>query len=297
MTAQLTSESATPAPQLAPLPLTRVGRPSLWASRELIANLTRREVSGKYKRTFFGHVWSLINPLAQMLVYTLVFSVFFRQKPDVGNPSGLHNYALALMCGLLPWTFFNGGITTGMSALITNSNLVLKVYFRRDALVSAQVFSLVVSFLFELLVLLVALLLFGGQPLLYVPVVLVVVALFTLFTLGLALLLSVANVYFRDTQHFIGIAFQLLFYLSPIIYPLSRVQVELQKHRLHGVSFYDLYQINPITRFIEMFRTLLYDNRLPSWGTIAYCVVATALALGLGAVVFNRFEGRLAEEL
>lgn len=280
-----------------PLRLAKVGRPTLWASRELIANLTRREVSGKYKRTVLGQLWSLVNPLALMLVYTLVFSVFFKQQPDIGRPSGLHNYALALMCGLLPWAFFSSGVTSGMQALITNSNLVLKVYFRRDALVTAQVLSLVVTFLFELAVLVVALVAFGGEPLVYVPAVLLAVAVLTLFTLGLALLLAVANVYFRDTQHLVGIVFQLLFYLSPVIYPLSRVQSELDKHSLGGVSFFDLYQLNPATRFIEAFRTLLYDNRLPPTTTIVYCLGATALVLGLGATVFNRFDGRLAEEL
>lgn len=279
------------------LPLTKVGRPSLWSSRELIINLTRREVAGKYKRTALGHLWSLLNPLATMLVYTLVFAVILKTRPDRGEPSGLHNYALYLMCGLLPWAFFSNGVTGGMSALIGNSNLVQKVYFRRDALVIAQVFALLVTFLFEMLVLVVALLAFGGMPLPWIPLALVGIALLTLFGLGVALLMSVANVYFRDTQHFISIAFQLWFYLTPIIYPLSLVQKRLHADHLFGVSLYDIYELNPMTRFLQMFRNLLYDNRVMAWGDLAYCAAATAVVLIVGGVVFSRFEGRMAEEL
>ncbi|HEX7355888.1 MAG TPA: ABC transporter permease [Mycobacteriales bacterium] len=287
-------EGATVLPEL---PLTKVGRPSLWASRELIINLTRREVAGKYKRTTLGHVWSLLNPLATMLVYTLVFAVILKTKPDRGEPSGLHNYALYLMCGLLPWSFFSNSVTGGMFALIGNSNLVQKVYFRRDVLVSSQVFSLLVTFLFEMLVLVVALLGFGGMPLPWIPIALVVIVLLTFLGLGFALLLSVANVYFRDTQHFVSIAFQLWFYLTPIIYPLSLVQRRLHTDHLLGVSLYDIYELNPLTRFIQVLRNLLYDNHFPAWGDLAYCLGSTVVALVVGGLVFSRFEGRLAEEL
>ncbi|MGH3744824.1 MAG: ABC transporter permease [Mycobacteriales bacterium] len=298
---QLVASDATvppdPTGSLPELPLTKVGRPSLWSSRELIINLTRREVAGKYKRTVLGHAWSLLNPLATMLVYTLVFAVILKTAPDRGSPSGLHNYALYLMCGLLPWSFFSTSVTGGMFALIGNSNLVQKVYFRRDVLVSAQVFSLLVTFLFEMLVLVVALLAFGGMPLPWIPLALLIIVVLTFFGLGFALLLSVANVYFRDTQHFISIAFQLWFYLTPIIYPLSLVQKRLHASHLFGISLYDIYELNPLTRFIQVFRNLLYDNRFPAWGDVAYCVGATVVAMIIGSVVFNRFEGRLAEEL
>lgn len=279
------------------VPLSRVERPSLLASRELIVNLTRREVTSKYKRTVFGHLWSLVNPLSIMLVYTLVFSVILKTLPDRGDPSGLHSYALYLMCALLPWTFFNSGITTGMAALISNAALVTKVYFRRDVLISASVLSLLVTFGFEMLVLVVALLAFGGMPLPWIPLVIVFMLVLTLFSLGLALLLAVANVYFRDTRHFVSILFQLWFYVTPVIYPLSRVGDRLQTHHVAGVSLYTIYELNPMTRFVNVFRNLLYDNRAPALGDVVFCVVATGVALTLGNLVFRRFEGRLAEEL
>lgn len=278
-------------------PLEVVGTPSLWASRELIVNLTRREVSSKYKRTALGHLWSLMNPLSTMLVYTLVFSVILKTQPDRGDPSGLHTYALYLMAALLPWSFFQGAVFGGMAAPVENANLIKKVYFRRDVLVSARVFSTLVTFGFELLVLVVALLAFGGMPLPWLPLVVVLVALLTLFALGLGLLLAVANTYFRDTEHFVAIFFQIWFYLTPIIYPLKNVQSTLDSHHLLGWKLSQWYELNPMARFANLFRDLLYDNHFPDWGDVAYCAVFAAVVLILGSLVFRRFEARLAEEL
>ncbi len=278
------------------MPLSQVGRPSLWSSRELIINLTRREVSGKYKRTVLGHLWSLLNPLSTMLVYTLVFAVILRTPPDVGDPSGLKVYALFLMCALVPWSFFSSSLTGGMNALIANANLVKKVYFRRDVLVSSTVGALIVTFGFEMLVLVAALLVFGGMPLPWIPLVLMTMVLLAFFGLGLALLLAVGNVYFRDTEHFVSIALSLWFYLTPVIYPFSRVASHLDHHVL-GVSLTTVYDLNPMTRFVDVFRALLYDNRFPAWGDVTYCVVATVVSVSVGMLVFSRFESRLAEEL
>ncbi len=287
-----------PAPVLPLVDGTR--QPSLRESRELIVNLTLREIRSKYKRTSLGHLWSLVNPIATMLMYTLVFSVILRSKPDRGDPSGLHSYALFLMAGLLPWTFFNNAVTSGMASLVANANLLKKVYFRRDALVSAAVFSGVVTFGIEIGVLLVALLAFGGMPLPWLPLVVLAVGLLTAFALGLALLLSVMNVYFRDTEHFVAIVFLLWFYVTPVLYPMRLVvNATKHSHRLFGwdLPLLDLYRCNPMERFVAVFRRLLYDNTWPEWQDLTFCAVVSASVLTLGIVVFRRFEGRVTEEL
>lgn len=270
-------------------------------SRELLVNLTLREIRSKYKRTALGHLWSLVNPLAIMAVYTLVFSVLFRAKPDPGRPSGLNVYAVFLLVGLLPWQFFNNAVNAGMSSLLSNANLLKKVYFRRDVLVMSSVFSWLVTFSIEVGVLLVVLLAIGGMPLPWLPLVVLAMAGVSLFALGLGLLLSVANVYFRDTEHFIAIFFQLWFYLTPVIYPLTFVSAAAHRSHLalfgHKLPILFIYKINPMEHYVQVFRALLYDNRWPSWGDATFCAVATAVTLGVGLTVFNRFEGRLAEEL
>src|SRR5690606_27276382 len=101
----------------------------LFATRELLANLTMREVKGKYRRTFFGQLWSLINPIATMIVYTIVFSFIFRARPAEGDPSGLNIYPLWLMCGLLPWSFFTRVVSGGLASITSNASLIKKVYF------------------------------------------------------------------------------------------------------------------------------------------------------------------------
>src|SRR4051794_23235489 len=98
----------------------------VWSARELVANLTLRDIQGKYKRTVFGQLWSLANPLAAMLIYTFIFGFIFKINPPPGEPSGLDYYALWLLCGLLPWTFLSNVINAGVSSLVENAGLIQK---------------------------------------------------------------------------------------------------------------------------------------------------------------------------
>ena len=268
-------------------------------SRELLANLTLRDVRSRYKRTVLGNVWSLLNPLAAMLIYTVVFGVFLKVTPEPGEPSGLDIFALWLLCALLPWNFFAIGMSAGMNSLLVNSALVLKVYLPRASLVVSAVLAVGVTFLIEMAVLVVVLLVFGANPLPWLPLVLVLMLLLAAFTLGVALLLAVANVYFRDTQHFVAILLQMWFYLTPILYPVSDVQSQQDRMAQQGrdVPLVRLFELNPIEHFVTAFRNLLYDNRWPSGADLLFCAVAAAVALALGVWVFGRYEGRLAEEL
>jgi ABC-2 type transport system permease protein len=268
-------------------------------SRELLTNLTLRDVRSRYKRTLLGNAWSLVNPLAAMVIYTVVFGVFLRVEPDRGDPSGLDVFALWLLCGLLPWTFLATGIGAGMSALVNNSNLVLKVYMPRAVLVVSAVLSVAFTFLIEMGVLTVALLAFGADVIQWIPAALLIMAVLVMFTLGIALMLSIANVYFRDTQHFVAIVLQVWFYLTAILYPIKYVQ--LQEDRLaaqgHDVPLVTLFKLNPMEHFVAVFRNLLYDNRLPSATDVGICLGTAAAVMILGVWVFSRYEGRLAEEL
>ncbi len=265
-------------------------------SRELLVNLTRREVSGKYKRTVFGQAWSLLNPLAQVVVLTVVFALFLRIPPDVGDPSGIRNFGLQLLCALLPWAFFAGAVNGGMGSLLGNANLVKKVYFPREVLVASTVLALDVTFAVELLVLLAAVLVIGGLGVLpYLVVVPYLVLALTAFALGIALALSVCNVYFRDTAQFVGIGLQVWFYLTPVLYTLD--YVAQAQRRVLGVPVEDLLALNPMAAFVDGFRAVFYDFRIPDAGDLVAITAYGALSLALGYALFRRFEGRLAEEL
>ena len=265
----------------------------LSAARELTVNLTLRELRGKYKRSVLGWTWSLLNPLATMVIFAVVFRFFLKVPVPIGDPSGLQRFAFYLLCGLLPWNLLANGIGGSMGVLVGNSNLIKKTYFPREVLVGANVASWVVSLLIELGVLAVAFVVAGNFTLPWLVPVLFLVILQTAFVTGIALTLSVLNVYFRDVQHLVGILLQIWFYATPIVYPLSVVQDALSDRP----ALFSLYRLNPMVRFVEAYRDCLYDLRLPPAKDLAYLVVIAGVSLAVGLWVFARLEPKLAEEL
>ena len=262
-------------------------------SRELFVNLTLRELRGKYKRSVLGWTWSLLNPLATMVIFTVVFRFFLKVQVEPGNPSGLDVFAIFLLCGLLPWNFLSNGMSGSMGALIANSNLIKKVFFPREILVVSNIASWVVSLLLELGVLAVVLVVAGNFVLPWLVPALGLVIVQTMFVIGLGLLLSVLNVYFRDIQHLIGILLQIWFYATPIVYPISVVRDALADHP----AFFTVYKLNPMVRFVEAYRDCLYDLRFPALLDSLYLFGVSAATLALGVFVFSKLEPKLAEEL
>lgn len=260
----------------------------LRGARELIGELTMREVRARYRGTVLGQAWSLVNPLAAMLIYTVVFAVLLRVQVPRGDPSGVDLFALWLLCGLLPWTFFSNCVTGGMSALVGNGPLIKKVYFPREVLVLSNSLSWLVTLGFELLVLVAALAVAGSLSILLWSLLAVpLVGLLVLFGTGIGLLVSVLNVYFRDTGQLVAISMQVWFYLTPILYPVTLVPESARS----------LYGLNPMERFVNAFRAVLYDGKPPRWQDLIAVVVASTVSLVVGYLVFQRFEQRLAEEL
>ena len=265
-------------------------------TRELFLNLTLRELRSKYKRSVLGWTWSLLNPLATMLIFTLVFRYFMKIQAPPGHPSGLHVFAIFLLCALLPWNYLSNGINGSIGSLVGNANLIKKTFFPRELIVFAQVASWLVSFLLEMVILLVALLIFGNLWFLELPAVLLLTVILSIFVTGLALIFSIVNVYFRDVQHLIGIIFQVWFYMTPIVYPITFVPV---KARVLGylLPVKTLYMLNPMVGFTQAYRHATYDLRYPSLASFGYLLLVSVATFLLGLAIFNRLEGRLAEEL
>jgi len=272
----------------------------IWNSRELLQNLTNREVRGKYRRTALGQLWSLANPIAAILIYTFIFSFIFRLPAQVGDPSGLNNYALWLVCGLLPWLFFNRVLTLGVESLVSNAGLIQKVYFPRIVLPLSLANATFFTWMLEMAVLVAALSLLGSFVLPWLPLVALFMVVFGLFSVGFAMVFSIINVYFRDLSYLLTIVLQFWFYLTPILYPVELVQT--QSDTLGGlvgtpVTLLDLYTLNPVEGFIEIFRNLLYDNRAPDLSTVLTALGWTVIAFGAGAWMYARKEKMLAELL
>lgn len=270
-------------------------------ARELLTNLTQREVTGKYRRTALGQLWSLANPIAAIIIYTFVFSFIFQIAAPLGDPSGLQNYALFLVCALLPWLFFQRVLSQGVDSIVDNAGLVQKVYFPRIVLPLSLMGASFFTWLFEIGVLLAALIIVSGFAVLpYVPLVLVFMLLLAVFAGGLAMVLSILNVYFRDLSYLVSLVLQFWFYLTPILYPVTLVQSQSDKiGGLLGspITLYDLYRLNPMEPFVAIFRNLLYDNRLPDLAPVLAASAWAAIFVVAGYLLFWRKEKMLAELL
>jgi ABC-type polysaccharide/polyol phosphate export permease len=264
--------------------------------REITSNLTLRELRGMYRRSFLGWGWSLLNPVLSVSVYWVVFGYFLDIQPPIGDPSGLDVFVLFLVCGIIPWKFFSQGVDSSLEVLIQNSSLISKVYFPREVLVIASVNALLVAFLIELGVVCILLLIAGNMVLPWIPALLLVVVLTYCFVLGISMLLSVLNVYFRDVKHLAKVLLQALFYSAPIVYPLRFVP---ERAEILGwnAPLRDIYELNPLVAMIKCFRNVLYDLRFPPLADLGYFALWSIGALAFGWFVFTRLERRLAEEV
>lgn len=266
---------------------------------ELLWNLTLRELRGKYKRSILGWGWSLLNPLVQLAVYSAVFGILFKATPPPGDPSGIHAYSFWLVSGLLAWNFHLNGVMGAIGSLAGNGNLIRKVYFPRSILPFATSLSWLVSFAIEIAALIVILAVFQTINLAVLPLVVVAAALLMLFSLGLGLLVSAVNVYFRDIEYLTQIALQVWFFGTPIVYNeklLTNPKTGLHYHLL-GIDVLTIEKLNPMYHFTGLFRTLLYHQTWPTFGEIGVLVAFTAASLAVGSFVFRRIEPRMAEEL
>jgi ABC-type polysaccharide/polyol phosphate export permease len=237
-----------------------------------------------------GWTWSLLNPISSIVIYSVFVGGLLGARATTGNPSGLANFPLFLSCALLPWNFLATGVQSAIPSLVSNANLIRKVYFPREYVVTSIIGGFGVTLLIELAVLCAALAFFGEVVVLRIPLVLMFVAMQALLVIGLGLALSVLNVWFRDIQHFATIGFQIWFYLTPVVYSPTLV-------KQRSPSLYRLYELNPMLHFTAAYRNLLYDGRLPTLTTWLACLGSSLLVLVAGWLVFRRFQADLAEEL
>jgi lipopolysaccharide transport system permease protein len=246
---------------------------------ELLVNLTKREVKGRYSQSFFGFAWAMAQPLATMLVFTFVFS----RLGQIG--SGGAPYPLFAYAALVPWFFFSNSVSSGMMSVITYRNIVTKTYFPREIIPLAQVSSRLLDFgAAATLFVLMALHYHVGfgvwaltLPLLFVMLV--------AFTCAITLLTSATNVFYRDVSPVVTIALQLWLYLTPVAYPLSKVP---DRYRL-------FFALNPLTAIIEGTRSALVFNRAPDWSLVGLGASITAVLLVGSFVLFKKLDRYFAD--
>ena len=263
----------------------------LWRYRGLIGNFAQRELKGRYRGSALGSAWSLLNPLATLGVYTLVFGFFLKFQPPVAGNGTLKNFAVYLFTGLVVWNLFFTVVTGSMAALVGAGPLLKKIYFPAYAPVAGNAASTLVQSATEVGLLLVvyALLRNISWTLLLLPFLLV---LLTAFSLGVGLALAILNARFRDVSHLVNVGLSLMFYASPVIYPISYITNEYDKH-----PWLRLYEYNPVTAFVEAFRDVLYDLRTPSAGRLLYLTVISVVVLVAGWTYFRATSLDVSEDL
>jgi homopolymeric O-antigen transport system permease protein len=243
--------------------------------RELIAILVARDLKVRYKRSILGMLWTLLNPLLQMAVYTVVFSRIMRL--------GVPNYSVFLLGGLLPWTFISVGTLGSAFSLLNNQALIRKISVPQAVYPLSVVASKGVDLCLSLAPLAIIAAIVGVRPGLSWIFLPVAVAVAAIFTTGLALVFSSATVFFRDMRHLIDILFQVWFYVTPVLYPPSFLE------RLPG-GWGRLLVANPAAPIVRLFQTIIYEQRFPEAGTVALASVFALAALGIGTLVFERTE-------
>jgi homopolymeric O-antigen transport system permease protein len=257
----------------------RPERLSLSAYLELLLNLTRREVKGRYSQSLFGAGWAIAQPLATMAVFTLVFSRLTTMPTD-GAP-----YPLFAFVALVPWFFFSNSVTSGTMSLITYRNIVTKTYFPREIVPLAQVSSRLVdlaaaSSLFALLMIYYRV---GLGP--WAAMVPVFVLLLVMFTVGFTMATSAGNVFYRDVSPVVQISLQLWLYLTPVAYPLSVVPER----------FRALFLLNPLTGVVEGLRAVLVFGREPDWQVVGISAALIVTIFFAALVLFKKTDKYFAD--
>jgi ABC-type polysaccharide/polyol phosphate export permease len=255
--------------------------------RELFANLFRRDFQAKYKGSVLGIVWSLVNPLVLLGVYLLVFGVIFTGQT-------ITHYPIYLLAGLASWIFFAVSMQSAARSMVDSAELIKKVRFPRQLVAFSMVATQAVTYAVMMAILLVLSVAFvpGARTTFWVAVPLAVV--FVGFVAGLALLFACLNVLYRDVEHVLAAALLPWFFLTPILWHVASLPASAQRHHL----LLDVLRYgNPVAPAIYAIRDALWSGHLPRLADVIYMVVAAALALALGAYVFNRVDDRIAVEL
>lgn len=245
----------------------------------LIKHLAKREIIVRYKQSFLGILWVVLNPFMQMLIMSFVFSYVFKYEFK-GVP-----YPLFMYAGLLPWTLFGNSLNSGMGALIEGAGLLKKIYFPREVLILATLLAKTFDFFLSFSVFIVMMLFyhvpFTWHFFLFIPILFIQF----LFMYGVSMILAVLNLFYRDIQYLVGLVLTLLFYLTPIVY-----QVESFPQKLRWI-----FQINPMSVFINAYRQVLLAHDVPKWESLGIGVIVSLVIFVIGYRFFKKMEGRFAD--
>lgn len=252
----------------------------LYLYRHMVFSLVKRDLRGRYKGSVLGFLWTFLNPLFQLVVYTLVFSVIMK--------TGIDQYYLFLFVGLVPWLFFSTCLTTGASCILAQHDMVKKIYFPREVLPISFVISQFVNMLLTFIIIF-AVVIFSGIginfiSLLFLPLIMLIEF---ILALGITMLSSSLTVYFRDLEYILGIVSMAWMYLTPIIYSQESVPDEILP----------IFNLNPMAPIVIAYRDILYYKEIPELGTLLHALLFGLIILVIGCFSFAKLKKHFAEEL
>ena len=252
----------------------------LYEYRELLKTSISKDVRGKYKNSILVVVWSFLNPFLQISFYEFVFPLLMRGGT-------IENYTVFICCGLIPWTFFSTAVSRTSFTIVENGNIVKKVYFPREILPISVVTSEAINFVISTLIIIAFVIGYGvgiSKYIIFYPLILLVQY---LLLIGIGFIVSSITVYFRDLQHFIGIALQLFFYATPIVYAPGQIPE----------SFQWIIKFNPMTYIINGFRDIFYYKQMPDITSLGFVFLISIALCFVGYFIFHKLQKRFAEEM
>lgn len=252
----------------------------IYEYRDMIFSLVKRELRGRYQKSVLGMLWTFLNPLCQIVIYTFVFSVIFSNN--------MENYYIYLTVGMIPWTFFSEALGQGAGSIVSNADMTKKIYFPREVLTIASVTAKFVNMLLSFVIVFIFLFISGVGVSLRVLYWLFPVMIAEYFVaLGFTLFFSAITVYLRDMEYIVGVVLMAWIWATPIMYTLdgrSEFVVRVLK-------------LNPMTTIILSYQNILYYQTMPDVSALGCVILVGILLLIIGEAVFIRLEGNFAEEL
>lgn len=251
----------------------------LYNYRELLKTNIRKEIRGKYKGSWLGILWTFLNPLLMLAVYSFVFPYILRVNVD--------NYTIFMIVALIPWNFFTAAIQTGTGSVVANGNILKKVYFPREIIPISITTSQLVNFLITCLIMFVFIIFSGVGFSWHIVIFPLLILIQYLITLASIFILSAVTVFVRDIDHFVSVILMLGFYATPIVYQANMLPDKFQW----------ALKINPMAQIVEAYRAIFYYHQMPDWTMIGIWGIASVVLLIIGYGIFKKLEKSFVEEL
>jgi ABC-2 type transport system permease protein/lipopolysaccharide transport system permease protein len=243
--------------------------------RQVLQQLIHQQITMRYRRTFFGFFWTLLNPLLNMAIIAAVFSLVMKFQ--------VNEYAIFLFAAMIPWSIFSNSLNQGGGALLANESLFKKIYLPKQLFVVSVVISTMIDSLLSTACLFIIAVFLGAKisfALFFLPVAFLLLA---SFSLGIALILSVLTVYYRDVQYLIGVILQALYFATPIIYPITAIPEK----------FHSIFVWNPLVYYIDLFRAPIYSGVLPEVSSLTICSILSIMSVVCGVLFFRRNDSKV----